>query len=457
MRGSNRWLTGWIAAGLLLALLPGAAWADDTSLGAVGFAVMPLENTHVTMAAERVEVELARDQSWVTCVFTFTNAGPAAAVLMGFPEMRARPNRREAPAVRDFRAWVDGSDVPVTFRPQAEGAGEEHYAGWHTFEVPFAAGQTRVVRNTYHGRLTWAGGAYGRSFGYVLHTGANWAGPIGQADVVVRWGPREVAEIYDAHPPGYAAGPREMRWHWADLEPTERDDVWMSYYAATSCYYYPNAAVSSGQVRAANLWEPGELFLADASAATAWQSEGEAEGAWVIWAGGGYNPTTMGLGILPGAAGADYRLHGRPKEVLVRLARAAGSPPPRIELVPDSFLRPLPQVEVREYRITLADAPRWQFLRLEEAGDYMAFQIVVESVYPGERYDDVAIAEVLYPVLEEDLLAPPVLPGAGGPAGLAGAARAFLALGAAGLAGGAALRRRFGRPNAQKQVCGPTS
>jgi hypothetical protein len=437
----SRWIIWFVVVGLVLAFVPDQVQADDTSLGAVGFAVMPMENTQIAMAAEWVDVELAFDQSWVTCIFTFTNTGPATDVLMGFPQMQARPNRREAPELRDFRAWVDGREVAVIFRPQAAGEDEERYAGWYTFDVPFAADQTRVVRNTYHGRLTWSGSAYGRSFGYILHTGANWAGPISQANVIVHWGPREVADLHFASPTGYVAGPRELRWHWTNLEPSEHEDVWIDYSVATTCYYFTNAAVSSGSVRVDNSWDPGSLLLADLNPATAWRSVGETAGAWIIWVGGGYtDSTTLGLGIFPGAAGGEYRQHGRPREVLIRLARVTGSPPPHIELIPDSFLHPLPQVEVTEYHLTLDDAPRWQFLHLEKPADYHAFQIVIESVYPGEHYDDVAIAEVLFPVFEEDFTTPPTLPNTGGPTGLFSGLALLLFLGIASLIIGGAIR-----------------
>ena len=132
------------------------------------------------MAAEHVDAEIRGDQAWVTCIFT--NTGPATERLMGFPQAL----EGDSPELLDFRAFVDQNEVSVTFRPNAQPQGEWDYAGWHTFTVPFAAGQTRTVRNTYQGRLTWeSNGA--RLFEYVLHTGAAWQGPIGQADITVHW------------------------------------------------------------------------------------------------------------------------------------------------------------------------------------------------------------------------------------------------------------------------------
>ena len=150
---------------------------------------------------------------------------------------------------------------------------------------------------------------------------------------------------------------------------------------------------------------------------------------------------------MPGWTGGDYRGHGRPKDLLVRLAqrRDGTMDTPIIRPTPEAFLSPDPGVQIIEYHLTLDDAPRWQFLRLEEPAIILAFQVVVESVYPGERYDDVAIAEVLFPVFEQDLVAPPLLPGTGGADGRGDFQLAILALGSGAIALGMAVRAWAGR------------
>jgi len=404
-------LSLFIAIALLcLAILPYVAWADDSSLGAIGLGVVPLQNDQVVMVAERVEAEIHGNHHWVTCIFTFRNAGPATEVLMGFPQAQSM-RRGNAPELRDFRAFVDGEEVPVEFRPSGRPEGERDYAGWHTFTVPFAAGQTRTVRNTYHGRLTLISNGY-RSFGYVLHTGATWKGPIGQADIVLRW-----RNYHDVDPetlivfaPEYTQGRRELRWHFTDLEPTPDNDISVDFRP----FYGPHNLGRYGR--------PSGPFC-DGDPTTAWQSVGETAGARLSWGSGRTSlhpiPTTLGLGILPGVAGSEetFRAHGRPKEIRVRLARLekdAGGPP-EVNSHEGLFDNPVPEVEITEHHLTLEDAPRWQFLQLEEPATVLGFQVVMVSVYPGERYDDVAIAEVLFPLLEEHLASPPAfLPTTGG-------------------------------------------
>lgn len=392
-----------------------SAQADDASLGAVGYGVVPLDSNQVTMTAEQVEAEIRDDQAWVTCVFTFTNAGPPIEVLMGFPQARSI-REGEAPELMEFWAFVDDEEVPVTFLPNAQPQGEWDYEGWHTFKVPFAASQTRTMRNTYHGRLTWYSNG-DRAFEYILRTGSTWQGPIGQADIVVRWERDRyvVPETLSARPSGYLQGQRELRWHFTNLEPTLEDDIRISFRPVYGPHNLGSASASSGHVNPAQTGYglPAALF-SDGDQATAWQSNGETAGAWIAWSYTGYPhyaTPTLGLGILPGATDAEFRAHGRPKEILVRLARLKEG----AELLPvfipieESFLNPVRQLEITEHHLTLEDAARWQFLQLEKPATILAFQVVVESVYPGERYNDVAIAEVLFPLLEEDLVSPPVL------------------------------------------------
>jgi hypothetical protein len=411
--------------GLFLAPQAATVRADDTALGTVGYGVVPLDNNQVTMTGERVEAEIRGEVAWVACTFTFVNSGPAADILMGFPQGRSNREGEPPPPLLEFRASVDGVAAAVTFRPQARPQGDMDYAGWYAFNVHFAAGQTRRIQNSYHGPLT-VDSMGGKTFLYVLRTGATWKGSIGQADIVVRWrSEREVnPNTLSAQPDGAFWGQRELRWRFTDLEPTNEDNISVHFYAFAG----PNnvawtAAASSGldQPSAA----PGIPF-ADDNPLTAWQSAGESSGAWIAWSSGGqsdYASQTLGIGILPGAPGKAYRDHGRPKDVLVRLAHVrAGVEVPFPFVFPSTeevFLNPPAELTITEHRLHLVDAPRWQFLRLSQPTPAVGFQVLIEQVYPGERYDDVAIAEVRYPLLAEDLTVPSGLPSTAGdmPAG----------------------------------------
>ncbi len=413
-------IAGLVIIGIISSLIPLVARADDGVLGTIGFAVTPLDDDQVQMVAEWVQAEVGAWSAQVTCVFTFTNAGPATTVLMGFPEARDYSGRGD-PSLHDFRAFVDGQEVATDFRPQAEAQGYSNYAGWHTFSVSFAADQTRVVSNSYRGGNSYTSNGE-HSFSYILQTGSTWAGPIGQADIVVRWSrQREVAlNTIFAYPKGSIQEGYELHWTFRNFEPTSDHDIRVSFFSVVGPDNGGIAAASSGNVVSEwkGSFQPSAPF-ADDWPSTAWMSDRETGGAWILWSSGfaaDQVDPTVGLGILPGIAGQEFYDHGRPKEILIRLAQlTAGLSRPDLAPTAATFSDPPAAVEIREFHLTLQDAPRWQFLYLDEPATVLAFQILVESVYPGQRFDDVAIAEVWFPLLEEDIATSfSFLPNAGG-------------------------------------------
>ncbi|MGI5917541.1 MAG: hypothetical protein ACOX9A_13950 [Anaerolineae bacterium] len=134
----------------------------------------------------------------------------------------------------------------------------------------------------------------------------------------------------------------------------------------------------------------------------AWLSDGETQGAWLAWTCGEAIKDvapTIGLGLRSGD-----RSHGRPREVLIRLIRAVDeSSLPELPQGPEPFTTPWPETMITAHRLTLSDEDAWQYLILDGPEKVLGFQIIVESVYPGEMYDDVAISDVRFPLTEADL------------------------------------------------------
>jgi LPXTG-motif cell wall-anchored protein len=401
----------------LIASLPGtplyAPLKDDASLGAVGYIVVPLDSDQVVMASESVQAEIRGDQAWVTCIFLFQNIGPATDVLMGFPQATRTPGG--SPELLDFRSYVDDEEVPDAFRPDVRREADREFEGWYAFSVPFAAGQTRLVRNTYHGRLTRHSNGE-RSFGYMLHTGASWHGPIGRGEIVVRWtSDRDVApDTISASPPPLTTGPHELRWRFLDLEPSLEDDIGVAFRPVYGPQNAGIATASSG-VMEPEVTGPGlpAAVFEDSDPSTSWRSFGQTTGAWISWSYAAhphYATPTYGIAILPGMAGKDFLAHGRPRAVLVRWVRfrEGSAASPIVPPVAGSFLDPPPEVVIEEHRFALEDEPRWQILQLDKPITALAFQLVVEGVYPGEQFNDVAIAEIHFPLLEEDRASVPM-------------------------------------------------
>lgn len=136
---------------------------------------------------------------------------------MGFPVDRAdrQQENRGDPELHDFRTWVDGSPVTV----QREG-------GWITWSVPFEAGQTRTVRNSY-----WAGNYHNSvgmvSTGYILKTGATWKGPIGEAVIIAEFQSIWPGQVDGALPSTYRWEGDRMVWRMREFEPDRDVVIWL--------------------------------------------------------------------------------------------------------------------------------------------------------------------------------------------------------------------------------------
>jgi hypothetical protein len=69
------------------------------------------------------------------------------------------------------------------------------------------------------------------------------------------------------------------------------------------------------------------------------------------------------------------------------------------------FDQPPSGVFVTERRLKLPDEQRWTYVVPDVGRPIVGFEITVESVYPGTRYDDVAIADVRFPADPDELAA----------------------------------------------------
>jgi hypothetical protein len=133
-----------------------------------------------------------------------------------------------------------------------------------------------------------------------------------------------------------------------------------------------------------------------------WTSHGETQGAWLAWTYGSAADRATpisALGMLPGD-----RTHGRPRDVLVRLIHAVSQENrPDLPAGPEAFATPWLETMVTAHRLTLTDEAVWQYLVLNEPETVLGFQIIVESVYPGDAFDDVAVAGLRFARPADDL------------------------------------------------------
>ena len=222
-----------LLAPLLLCLAIPAA-ANDTAMQGAGGAIQPMrQHSSVRMVSERVDVKLrGAARARVRCEFVFRNEGKTAVVKMGFPAYASGDVRPlDKSDLWNFRSLVDGKPVKTTFvkaKPVSKQVVPE-YEAWYVKVVPFKAGQTRTVVDTYGGRLgesAYGAGAIGKSFLYILETGKNWKGTIGKAVITVdASNPPPGVRFKSASPKGYARRGNKFVWTLKDFEPVKDKDA----------------------------------------------------------------------------------------------------------------------------------------------------------------------------------------------------------------------------------------
>ncbi len=184
--------------------------------------------SRVEMAAEEVTLTLSPDRLQVEAVFHMRNPSDTDVTLqVGFPIGYYQD------ALRDFVVSRDGKrpDMAVVDRRTRETVpGLPHKAVhdyWVVWDAIYPAGQTVTETVRYWTPADWWAG-------YILHTGAGWAGKIGKAEVTLRLdGGLTPGHLRNFRPKGFrlsagaeGAPPGSFAtWTFEDLEPTGKDDI----------------------------------------------------------------------------------------------------------------------------------------------------------------------------------------------------------------------------------------
>ncbi|MBT9544108.1 MAG: hypothetical protein IV090_01830 [Candidatus Sericytochromatia bacterium] len=132
---------------------------------------------------------------WVADLkYTFRNRGPARKLQIGLPfDMPTCPPESDingpkaCDPIENFGTWLDGQRVPVTFLNQTWQEAIP-FNRVYLSEVPFARGQTRVLRHQY---LSYhQSGIGGERFRYLLRTGSTWGQPIEKVEIAFELPPQ---------------------------------------------------------------------------------------------------------------------------------------------------------------------------------------------------------------------------------------------------------------------------
>jgi hypothetical protein len=233
---------------LLLAILllasPGQVKADAAPpMNPPGGNVSPEGGTQVQMVAEQVIIDFRQstdDSARVTAWFLFHNTGNADEHLkVRFP-LNGDQNYRSGgdyPLIKDFTALIDGQQLITQVVLEDDPNAPIFYLGhnstvmyWSEFDVDFPVGKDVKLTVKYTLQPTDEN-SYAYIY-YILATGAGWKGPIGKADVVLRF--PYVLNTYNLQSyDSYAKSStkiieNELWFHWEGLEPTNQDNVYVS-------------------------------------------------------------------------------------------------------------------------------------------------------------------------------------------------------------------------------------
>ena len=246
----NRWtIAVWIAVALTFSLTaaPGRATPQRRDVAPVsltaeeGYTLGPAEITSIQMVTETVTIDVdaamtftpvnepTYERQWpgaaVTADFLMRNAEATAITLnVGFPMLPppvfgvdVQPGDLVF-ALSNLHAYVNGLELPTT---EATVSGQP----WRVWAMTFSPGDT-LVRVTYWQPVL---GDHNQTdsvaLGYVLQTGAAWAGSIERADLIVNF-PYPVEGLFlEDGQTGFAVDGNALRWHFEALEPTPDHDL----------------------------------------------------------------------------------------------------------------------------------------------------------------------------------------------------------------------------------------
>lgn len=203
------------------------AWANDAAVRGISGMIAPVDqHPSVCMVSEEVSAKIGWDAAAVRCHFVFKNDGGPTSVKMGFPEEASGDvGPIKHPAFKSFKAWVDGKPIKTKFFPSmSEQNGDLIYRAWHVKDLSFSAGQKRVVVNEYEAPLG-VDSMGGKFFTYILTSGKNWKGKIGNAKITVDVSTS--AQFYKIipSPAGYACREGKVIWEFKNFEPHENISI----------------------------------------------------------------------------------------------------------------------------------------------------------------------------------------------------------------------------------------
>ncbi len=219
-----------LRSAILFVVVGACAHADISPTEFIGSGIAPKSGSSVRMEKAKVEIVWGTPCSLAA---TFTMVNPSATdqeLSVGFPmPAGAEPTTRTPDALS---ISFDGEAAAVT----PPGTGEEDRDErkdwvWYHCKHTFKPGKTEVtVKTILRASLVYATG-FRESLFYCIQTGGNWAGNIGEEEVIIRFpDPLQENQITSATPSAYQIDGNCVRWRFVDFKPAGKEfDIALSY------------------------------------------------------------------------------------------------------------------------------------------------------------------------------------------------------------------------------------
>ena len=383
------------------------------------------------MISERLEIDLHMEYADIRVEYVLHNPGKKVTVECGFPAVRSTdrhfmlpPGLKEESAAKpemleNFGISADGKNLKVSIladnvrlRGGSEGkTGVSELTSWHVVKIPFAEGQTRIIkagyRNPYYNSTHEVSDDSMQSaptLTYAFSAAALWAGPIKQGTVIINATAVDPAGVRLNHPKRYALEKGRWTWSFTDFEPTLEDDLVVrtrpdrhSFGRESGHYVAEGGEWEEGGLKGAQ-WMACQSFTATASS-TLTEPDGTEHAAKNVsdWTRGsawveGRQDSGIGesltltlakpvkvsrVGIVNGYAKSRelYYANSRVMQLLVSVNEGK---PSSVDL-PDEFL----QQEHFWFDLPKTTEPV-KTIRLE-----------IAAIFPGARYNDTAISDIV--------------------------------------------------------------
>lgn len=424
----------WLGVILTWAMVPISALANGGGYRAgvaSTAAFQPIGVDQVEMVSERLEIDLHIEYADIRIEYVFHNPGKRVKVEAGFPaaiEVPAtslsdgEPSPLPAPELSGFQVKIDGKEIRHEVRGDELALKSPGFffsrkvTSWHIVNLSFSEGETRTVqvsyRNPYHCQVMSVSddaSHSARSLTYLFSAAGLWAEPIRQGTVILKCVGVDRSEVTLSHPKRFVPSENGWTWDFHDLEPTLEDDLVVTLGRYESRYPYSWEGGRELHYRAmggewsergfvGGEWELRSRVCEAKASSTLPQDEGGSYEAANLFDGDRDKPWIEGakgsgvgesvlltldkpakvrrIGIVNGFARSEelYRANGRVSSFRVSVNDG------------DSFSATIPDERlVRE--MFYFDLP-------PDSGSVKTIRLTIDSVYPGEQFEDTAISEL---------------------------------------------------------------